>query len=445
MCLAEWMMDGEPSIDVWAMDIARFGNFATPDWGTVKSSENYERRFVITFPNETLPKGRRQKTSALYDRLIARGAVMGPSFGLENVLWFADGPDDAHETPSFGRNRSHEYVAAEVKAVREAVGAIEIANFAKHEITGPGARKWLDYILAGRVPKPGRACLTPMLTAKGKLYGDLTVACLSDEHFMLFGSGTMQEAHRRWLELHLPDSGVTYANKSDDFHGIALSGPNSRELLSRIAREEVSNDALKFRDIRQTFVAGVPVILVRISFSGELGYEIYCAPQYQLRLFEAVEEAGADLGLKLYGARALMSMRLEKNWGVWALDYRPDFTAAESGMDAFIQWDKEFIGQEAAQKERESGPEKRLIMMTVDINDRDVVNDEAILKDGKCVGYVSSGGFAHHVGKSMAMGYVPTELAQNGATLEIEINGAIYPATVVAHPVYDANGSRMRG
>ena len=445
LCMAEWMMDGEPSIDVWAMDIARFGNFATPDWGTVKSSENYERRFVMTFPNETLPKGRKQKTTALYDRLIARGAVMGPSFGLENVLWFADGPDDAHEEPSFGRNRSHEYVAAEVKAVREAVGAIEIANFAKHEITGPDARKWLDYILAGRVPKPGRVCLTPMLTAKGKLYGDLTVACVSEEHFMLFGSGAMQEAHRRWFELHLPDSGVTYANKSDEYHGIALSGPNSRELLSRITREDVTNDALKFRDIRQTFVAGVPVILVRISFSGELGYEIYCAPQYQLRLFEMVEEAGADLGLKLYGARALMSMRLEKNWGVWTLDYRPDFTAAESGMDAFIQWDKDFIGKEAAQKERDTGPEKRLIVMTVDIDDRDVVNDEAILKDGICVGYVSSGGYAHHVGKSMAMGYVPTEFAQDGTALEIEINGAFYPATVVAHPVYDASGSRMRG
>jgi len=444
LCMAEWMMYGEPSIDVWAMDIARFGNYATPDYGTVKSSENYERRFVMTFPNETLPKGRRQKTTALYDRLIARGAVMGDSFGLENVLWFANDPEDAHEEPTFKRSRAHDYIAAEVKAVREAVGAIEIANFAKHEITGPGAREFLDYVVAGRVPKPGRLALTPLLTPKGKLYGDLTVACLDEETFMLLGSGAAQEMHRRWFESHLPDTGVSYKNRSDDFHGMAISGPNSRELLSRICRDDVSSEAFKFLDIRQTFVGGVPVILTRVSFSGELGYEIYCAPQYQIKLFEEIEAAGADLGLKLYGGRALMSLRLEKNWGVWTLDFRPDFTAAESGMDIFIKWDKEFIGKQAALAEKEKGSEKKLVTMTIDSQDLDVSNDEAILKDGKCVGYITSGGYAHYVGKSMALGYVPPDLAGNGTTLEVEINGEFYTAQIVEKPLYDANGLRMR-
>ncbi|MEM1046074.1 MAG: FAD-dependent oxidoreductase [Pseudomonadota bacterium] len=444
LCLAEWMMDGEPSIDVWAMDIARFGDYATPDYGTVKSSENYERRFVMTFPNETLPKGRRQKTTALYDRLVARGAVMGDGFGLENVLWFANGPEDAHEEPTFMRSRAHAYVAEEVRAVREAVGAIEIANFAKHEFKGAGARDFLDRLLAGRVPAPGRLALTPMLTPKGKLYGDLTVSCLDDDTFMLFGSGAAQNMHRRWFEQHLPDQGVAYRNRSDDFHGIAISGPQARTLLSRICRDDVSNGALRFRDIRSTFVGGVPVLLARVSFSGELGYEIYCAPHFQLRLFEAVEEAGADLGLRLYGARALMSLRLEKNWGAWTLDYRPDFTAAQSGLDAFIRWDKDFIGKPAAEAERASGPDKRLVTMTIDTTDIDVSNDEAILKDGDCVGYVTSGGYAHHVGHSMALGYVPPDLAADGTDLEVEINGALYPSRVTAHPLYDANGSKMR-
>ena len=445
MCLAEWMMDGEPSIDVWAMDIARFGNFATPDWGTVKSSENYQRRFVMTFPNETLPQGRRQKVTAMYDRLVSRGAVMGTSFGLEHALWFANGPDDAHEAPTFERNRSHQYVAAEVKAVREKVGAIEIANFAKHEFKGPGARVFLNHVLAGRMPKQGRVALTPMLTPKGKLYGDLTVACLGDEHYMLFGSGAAQEMHRRWFERHLPEAGVAYANVTDHWHGFALSGPNSRALLSRITREDVSNSALKFRDIRRTFVGGVPVILVRISFSGELGYEIYCEPQFQIALWEKIEQAGEGLGLKLYGARALMSLRLEKNWGVWTLDYRPDFTAAESGLDAYIDWNKDFIGKTAAVSEREKGPAKKLVTLVIDIDGRDVVNDEAILKDGDCVGYVSSGGYAHHAGKSMAMGYVPTELAVDGMSLTGEVGGAMCPAHVVAQTLHDANGARIRG
>lgn len=444
LCVAEWMIDGEPSIDVWAMDVARFGDYATPDYGTTKSSENYERRFILTFPNETLPKGRRQKTTAIHDRLVARGAVMGDSFGLEHVLWFANGPDDAHEEPTFKRSRAHDYVAAEVKAVREAVGAVEIANFAKHEFRGPGARAFLDRILAGRLPKPGRVALTPMLTPKGKLYGDLTVACLDDDVFMLFGSGAAQEMHRRWFESHLPVTGVSYRNRSDELHGIAIAGPRSRELLSRITRDDVSNESLRFRDVRKTFVGDVPVILVRISFSGELGYEIYCAPQFQLKLFERIEEAGSPLGLRLYGARALMSLRLEKNWGAWTLDFRPDFTAAQSGLDAFIDWDKEFVGKGAALAERESGPAKKLVTMVVETTDIDVSNDEAVLLNGECVGYVSSGGYAHHVGKSIALGYVPPALAADGTELQIEINGEFYPACITAHPLYDANGSKMR-
>lgn len=442
LTMAEWMIDGEPSIDVWAMDVARFGDFATPDWGTVKSSENYERRFVMTFPNETLPKGRLQKATALYDRLVAKGARMGQGFGLEHALWFADGEKDAHEVPSFLRNRSHDYVAREVKAVREAVGVIEIANFAKHEFKGSGARAFLDHVLAGRMPRPGRVALTPMLTPKGKLYGDLTVACLAEDHFMLFGSGAMQEAHRRWFEGRLPQSGVTYRNISDDWHGLAISGPKSRDLLARITREDVSAAGMKFRDIRQAVVGDVPVILNRLSFSGELGYEIYCRPQFLMRLSQAVEAAGADLGLRWYGARALMSLRLEKNWGAWTLDFRPDFTAAETGLDAFIDWSKDFIGKSAAQGET---PERKLVSLSIESDGVDVSNDEAILKEGQAVGYVSSGGFAHHLGRSMAMGFVPTALAREGETVEVEILGQTYAATIHTSALYDPNGGRMRG
>ena len=443
LTLAEWMIDGEPSIDVWAMDVARFGEFASPDWGTVKSSENYERRFVMTFPNETLPKGRKQKTTALYDRMIAKGAVMDQGFGLENVQWFANGPDDAHEEPTFERNRSHEYVAREIKAVREAVAGIEIANFAKHEFKGAGIREYLNHILAGYIPKPGRLTLTPMLTPKGKLAGDLTVACLAEDHFMLFGSGAMQEAHRRWFEKDLPD-GISYTNVSDDWHGIALSGPKSRELLARITREDVSADALKFRDLRQTYVGGVPVILNRINFTGELGYEIYCKPQYLLRLADAIEEAGADLGYRWYGARALLSMRLEKGWGVWTLEYRPDFNAIESGMDAFINWHKEFVGKQATLAAREAGPQQKLVTMIIDVDGIDVSHDEAILVENKAVGYISSGGYAHHVERSMAMGYVTTEFSEPGTKLQVEILGKLYDAEILGEALYDANGEKMR-
>ncbi len=443
LTMAEWMIDGEPSIDVWAMDVARFGDWASPDWGTIKSTENYERRFVMTFPNETLPKGRRQQTTALHDRLVAKGARMGQAFGLEHALWFADSPDDAWEDPTFERNRSHDYVAREVKAVREGVAGIEIANFAKHAITGPGAREWLDKTMAGHIPKPGRIALTPMLTAKGRLYGDLTVACYDDNTFMLFGSGAMQDAHSRWFARTLPDT-VKHENQTSDWHGIALSGPKSRELLAQITRDDVSADAFKFRDTRKTFVAGVPVILNRLSFSGELGYEIYCRPQYLIRLAEAIEDAGESTNYRWYGNRALMSLRLEKAWGAWGLEFRPDFNAIESGMDAFINWNKEFVGKDATLQFQKEGAARKLVSLRID-TPIDVSLDEAILKNDEAIGYISSGGYAHHVEKSLAMGYVSTEHGNAGTAVEVEILGERYPATILDGPLYDAEGSCMRG
>ena len=445
LSMAEWMIDGEPSIDVWAMDVARFGDFATPGWGTIKSSENYERRFVMTFPNETLPKGRKQKTTALFDRFTSKGAVWDQGFGLESALWFANKPEDAHEDPTFRRSRAHKYVAREVKAVRENVGGIEIANYAKHEFKGPGAREFLNYILAGRLPRPGRINLTPMLTSKGKLYGDLTVACMEDEYFILFGSGLMQEAHRRWFENRLPEKGVSYANRSDDYHGVAISGPKSRELLKRITRDDVTSGSFRFRDIRQTYVGNVPAIIIRMSFSGEMGYEIYCKPHYLIKLAENIEEAGEDLLFCWFGARALLSMRLEKQWGVWTMDFRPDFTAAESGLDAFIDWNKDFIGKEAAERENRNGTKQKLVTLTIESEEIDVSNDEAILKNGEPIGYVSSGGYAHYVKKSLALGYVPTEHSKPGTKVQVEILGEMYNAEIQDTPLYDPDGIRMRG
>jgi dimethylglycine dehydrogenase len=454
-CLAEWLVEGEPSIDVWGMDVARFGEFATFDYGTAKAMENYSRRFIITYPNEELPAARPRKTTALYDRLRARGAVLGVNFALEHALWFAPSPAEAKEKPSFRRSNAFPHVAEEVQAVREAVGVIEIANYAKHEVSGPGAADYLERIFANRLPAEGRLLLSPILTPKGKLYGDLTLGRLArdgakEDRFVIFGSGAAQNMHRRWFEQHLPASGVRYRNRTDELHGLSIAGPRSRELLSRLTREEVSNEALAFRDLQVMSVGGVPAILARVSFTGELGYEIYCAPPYQLALFEAIERAGADLGLRLFGGRALMSLRLEKNWGVWTLDYRPDFTAAESGLDAFIRFNKpaDFIGKAAAAAEKARGPEKRLVTLVVEAEgvpgEVDANRDEPLFHGGACVGYVTSGGYGHYTRRSIALGYVPAALARPGETFEVEILGERRPARVQAEPLYDPSGSRMR-
>jgi dimethylglycine dehydrogenase len=259
---------------------------------------------------------------------------------------------------------------------------------------------------------------------------------------MLFGSGTMQDAHSRFWAKTLPND-VTHENQTGDWHGIAISGPKSRELLQSITRKDVSADAMKFRDTCETFVGGVPVILNRISFSGELGYEIYCRPQYLLLLSEAIEEAGADLGYCWYGNRALMSLRLEKGWGAWGLEFRPDFNAIESGMDAFINWNKEFVGKSETLKFQAQGIVRKLVSLSIE-TDIDVSLDEAVIKDGTAIGYITSGSYAHHIQKSMAMAYVSVEHAKVGTQLEVEILGELYPASVLGEPLYDPDGSKMR-
>ena len=440
-CIAEWIIDGEPSIDVWAMDVARFGDYASPQYGTIKSSENYERRFIMTFPNETLPKGRKQKTTSLYDRFVSKGGVMGDSFGLESVLWFANDPKDAYEEPTIKRSRSHNYVAKEVKNVRENVGVTEIANFSKHEFQGPDARKFLNYVLAGRIPAPGRIVLNPMLTPKGKLYGDLTVACFNDNKFIVFGSGAVQEMHRRWFENHLNNFDVIYKNRSDELHGLALSGPKSRQLMQKLVRDDISNENFKFRDVKEMYVGGVPAIVNRISFTGELGYEIYVAPHFLLKLYETMEAAGKEFNLKPFGGRALMSMRLEKNWGAWTLDFRPDFTAKESGLDFFIDWNKDFIGKESAKKDKSK---LKLTPLIIETDDIDVTNNEAVIKDGKSIGYITSGGFAHYVNKSIAYSYLDEEILKSNEKFQVEINGNFYNCSMIKEALYDPTGERMR-
>jgi dimethylglycine dehydrogenase len=445
-CLAEWMVEGEPAIDVWGMDVARFGRHAGFDYGTTRAVENYSRRFIINYPNEELPAARPLKTTALYDRLKAEGAVMGVTFGLEHALWFAKSPAGAKETPTFRRSEAFARVGEEVRAVRDGVGVIEIANYAKHEVSGPGAAAFVDRVMTNKLPPVGRMTLSPTLTPKGKLYGDLTIARDTDTRFFLFGSSAAQDMHRRWFEMHLPVKGVAYANLTDALHGLSIAGPHSRELLSRLTRADVSNAAFRFMAIRRMVVGGVPCLVARVSFTGELGYELYCEPQYQLALDTTIARAGADLGLRRFGGRALMSLRLEKNWGVWTLDYRPDFTAAQSGLDAFVDFQKpaEFIGKAAALAERAAGPAMRLVSMVVDADDADAYRDEPIYAGGRCVGYVTSGGYAHWARKSVALGYVPAKFADGAAPLEIEILGVRRAAAVQRQPLYDPKGERMR-
>jgi dimethylglycine dehydrogenase len=454
LCLAQWIIDGEPEMDVYAMDVGRFGNFATKDYTYLKSQENYQRRFMLTYPNEELPAARNWRTTPSYDVLDAQGAVWGASFGLEHALWFSpDGPGQV-ETPTFRRSNAFETVAAECRAVRNGVGLLEIANFAKYEVSGPGATGFLDGILANHLPEVGRLTLTPILTPAGKLAADLTVGRLPGDRFVLFGSGSMPAITMRLFLQHLPADGVTVTDRSEDLLGWSISGPDARELLSRLTDEDVSSHGTRFRDLREMTVGGVPVIAARLSFTGELGYELYCTGEHHEELRSAIMEAGRsgdpDLYVTPFGGRAFMSLRLEKGFGVWNLEFRPDFTPAEAGMGRFVKVDKaaDFIGREAARAELERGPARRLVTLVLDVDDADAIHDEPIFHGGACVGFVTSGGYAHHTGNSVALGYIPTHLADGSADndgFEVEILGQMRPARLQREALYDPAGERMRG
>lgn len=446
---ADWVTEGEAGMDIFAMDVARFGDFATRRYTREKVIENFGRRFMISYPNEELPAFRPWRTTGLYEQFLSQGAVFGASFGLEHVLWFAPSAGEAKEEPTFRRSNAFPYVGEEVNAVRNGVGLIETANFAKYDVVGENAGAWLDGIVAGRLPQTGRMRLSPLLSPGGKLLGDLSVARLSETHYFIVGSMAAQQAHMRWFAQHLPAAGgVSVNNRSAALHGIAIAGPKSRELLARLTREDVSAAALRFMDVRRMEVGGVAALVARVSFTGCLGYEIYCTAEEQLALYKALTAAGEDLALRPFGARALLSMRLEKHFGVWAADFREDFTPQESGLERFVDAGKaaDFIGKQAFLAEsaaRRDGARVRVVL-AVDAADADAVGDEPLLRRGVPVGFVTSGGYGHTLGQSLAMGYVDADVAETDE-LAIEILGEFRPAVIQPRPLVDPDNAEMRG
>lgn len=444
LMLAQWMVEGECERDTLAMDVARFGDWITPGYTLPKVIENYQTRFSVAYPNEELPAARPFRQTPMYDLFDQMGAVWGQQFGLEVPNYFAIGDEPRYETPSFRRSNAWEATKREVKAVREAVGINETHNFGKYLVTGPNARRWLDRVMAGRVPKAGRLSLTPMLSHKGRLIGDFTISCLGEDAFQLTASYGSQAYHMRWFERNEME-GVTVENVSDKLTGFQLAGPKARDVLAACTRSDIS--AMKFMDVRHMTVGMVDCVVQRVSYTGDLGFEIYCDPMAQRALWNTLWEAGQEHGMLPFGMRAMMSLRLDKFFGSWLSEFSPDYTAAETGLDRFISFkkDADFIGRAAAEAERDAGAARKLCAFEVEVEDADVNAYEPIWLDGKVVGFCTSGGYSHHAEKSIALGFVPSETAHEGLQVEIEILGKMRKAKLISRPLFDADGARMRG
>ncbi|MGB7241746.1 MAG: FAD-dependent oxidoreductase [Sulfitobacter sp.] len=441
--LAEWMIHGEPEADVFGMDVARYGDYAqNKRFIKETTGQFYTRRFVMTYPNEQLPAGRPLKMSPAYSDMTAAGCRWGASYGLEVPLYFA--PDGFEETPSLKRSNAFDIVAKECKAARETVGLLDISGFSRFEVSGAGAERWLNRIMASKLPAAGRARLAPMLSSEGKMKGDLTVFNWGDGTWWVMGSYYLRDWHMRWFHDHM-DGNVTLNDRSDATVGFSLSGPNSRKLLEKLTDGPIAD--LPFMGCGEFDVGLIRAKVGRLSVAGELGYEIHCAASEHAGLRQLLVEAGQDLGLRETGFNALLSLRLEKSFGIWSAEFTQAYTAAQTGMDRWIDWTKgDFIGRDAALAERDgSGPDQIVVPIEVDAQDADASGYEPIWKGGKMVGFVTSGGYGHTLGKSLAMAMVDRDAAAVGSELTVHIVGVERSAKVIDASPYDPFGKAMRG
>ena len=442
--LANWMIHGDPGGDIFGMDVARYGSFASDEtYLRAKTAQFYARRFVISYPNEELPAGRPMKTSPSHDVLVSEGAIFGVSHGMETPQYFVPGGEAFEETPTLRRPNAERFVKAEVQAVRQAVGVFDSSVYARYEVSGPGAEAWLDRLVASKLPVVGKVRLAPMLGHNGKLMGDLTISRIAQDRFWLVGSYYLQEWHMRWFAGFLPAAGVTVTNLSDAWTGFAISGPHSRRLIERLVADDISNAAFSFLSCREMTVAGASAMVARISLTGELGYEVNVQAGDHRAVYLALREAGRDLGLMPIGNRALDSLRIEKSYGIWSAEFTPDETAEATGLGRHVDRSKpDFIGRTAVMAE---GPgTRRMVTFAVDSPDADAAPFTAVRKAGKVVGHVTSGVFGYHVGTSLAMAKVTTDALADPTGITVDVIGEPTPARLLAEPAYDAGGDRLR-
>jgi dimethylglycine dehydrogenase len=445
LVLAQWILHGEPECDVYAMDVARFGSYATRPYAIAKAREFYSRRFQLAYPNECWPAGRPSKVSEAHPTLSAANAVFGVSYGLEVPLFFASPSEPSTEDPTLRRSNAFPRVRLECQVVRSAVGVLDISSFAKYDVIGPCAASALDKLLAGRLPAVNRIGLTPMLAPSGRLVGDLTTMRLAEDHFRICGSGQLQTWHMRWFAEHLTQDGIQIRNVTDDYGGLAIIGPRSRELLSHIAGTEVSNSALPFMSLTRLDLAFAPSLVARLSVTGELGYEIYVPNRYLSSLLDVVLNLSRNFGARPVGFYAINSLRLEKSFGIWSREFSRDYTPHMSGLSRFVDYSKlEFIGRDAALKDRDTAPHQRLVALSVASLDADAIGYEPIWRGTELAGFITSGGYGHCAEMSLAMGYVHSSVTDEQSDLSVTILGERRECKILIAPPIDPSGVRMR-
>jgi dimethylglycine dehydrogenase len=448
--LAEWIVEGEPGIDMLAVDPRRFGPYTSKRYVVQKNEETYRNVFVIHFPDEERPDARPAKTSPVYDKLKQMGAVFGQRYGWERANWFAPAGVEAKDQWSFRRSNYFEHVGNECRRLRESVGVIDLTPFTKHEVTGPGAEDWLDGLVANKVPgKTGRMALCHALTRRGGIRSEFTITKLAEQHFYVVSAGAAERYDGDYLQKMLPaDGSVVLRNITTSRGCFVLAGPRSREVLAKLTDLLLDNAAFPWLTAQVGEVGlATDVYLLRVNFVGALGWELHFPIEYAHHLFDALFAAGKEFRIGMAGMRAMESLRMEKSYRMWGSDMTPDYTPFETGLDRFVRIGKgDFIGREALQKQLAAGVPNRFVTLEIHgVTDADPLGNEPLFDEkGTMVGRATSGYYGHVLKKSLAIGYVKAPLAAVGTRLQIEILGERKKATVLIDSPYDPENRDLK-
>jgi dimethylglycine dehydrogenase len=446
--LAEWIVEGEPTIDMLGVEPRRFGDYATKDYLIEKNEEAYANVFVIHYPDEERPAARPLRVAPCYERMRDKGAVFGQKFGWERPNFFATDGMAQEDDWSFRRSRWFEAVRKEVANTTSNAGLLDMTAFAKCRVSGPGAAAFLDFFVANSLPqKVGGIGLCHALNQNGGIHSEFTIRRDADDSFYIVSAGALQRLDHDYLRKHMPRDGSVQIEQLTDAMGVlVLAGPKARQVLQRVTDADLSNEAFRWLTAQDIVVGGAPANAMRVNYVGELGWELHHSMDVQNQIFDALFEVGEDLGLRPFGIRAMDSMRLEKSYRMVGTELSIEYSAYESAMDRFIKPDKgNFLGRDALLSWWERGIDNMLVTLEVaGVDDADALGNNALQKGGDIIGRATGGGFGFRVDKSLALGMVKPEFAESGSKLEIEILGKSYSATVIPDSPFDPDNERLR-
>ena len=444
---AEWIIEGETKYDMFAWDIARFDTWADKEFTKSRVADQYTKRYSIHFPNEERSAGRPVRTRPVYEMQNKLGAVMGLSFGWEHPLWFANEPG-VRDSTGFTRQNWWLPVGKECKMLRNNAGIIDISNFAKYVVRGKKAYEWLDKVFANKIPtEVGRSTLAPLISSRGGLAGDFTINLIEENEYWIFGSGMAERYHKRFFYSVPFPEGVILESMTDNICGFSVAGPKSRKILQHLTNTPLNTKDFPFMRSKRIELAGIQVHALRISFTGDLGWEIHCNTFDQKKIYSALLDAGRELGAGPVGSRALMSMRIEKGYGSWSREYSPEYWPHEQGMARFCNMDKNFLNKAALEGVLRKAPREKMYLLHLDESsvresNADATGGEPIFKDGIGIGRVTSGTYGYTVGMSLALAMIKN--VRPGDDVYVMVLGKPHKAKILHEPPFDPKGEKLR-